>query len=262
VERELAERFQARTNPFKLRNPEEAAREVEPQMHVYGPNAQCITDTSLGKATPQDRRDPLRLVLNAQRGVVQLWAEGTTLRWRFRERSFLLFEDPEGAKSYVQDLFGASILSWGDAYPIRFAYAEDRWDFEIAINWVSDCTISNGSKACVLASAFFPGSGPSTVWVYPEAFEQSPQEQVETFAHEFGHVVGLRHYFALAEETDFPAELFGTQNPFSIMNYGSESVLTPDDRADLKRLYEAAWSGELKEIGRSPIQLVKPFSTT
>lgn len=39
VEREFVERFQAKPNPFQQRNPEEAAREVEPQMQVYGPNA-------------------------------------------------------------------------------------------------------------------------------------------------------------------------------------------------------------------------------
>jgi hypothetical protein len=66
VEREFVERLEAKTNPFELRNPEEAAREVEPQMHVYGPNAQCVTDKSLGKAT---RQDPLRAVLHARGDV-------------------------------------------------------------------------------------------------------------------------------------------------------------------------------------------------
>jgi hypothetical protein len=261
VERELEERFRARTNLFKLRNPEEAAREVEPQMHVYGPGAQCITDTSLGKATPQDRRDPIRLVVEASQGFIPLWAEDTTLRWRFRERSLILLEDPEGAKSFIQELLGAAVLSWGDAAPIRFAYGEDRWDFEIAVNWVSDCTVSNGSRACVLASAFFPGAAQNQLWLYPELFTQSAQEIVETVVHELGHCFGLRHYFAPEKETDWPAEVFGTHEPFSIMNYGSQSELTDADRADLRRLYQAAWSGELKKINGVPIRLVKPFST-
>lgn len=261
VEQELVKRFQARTNPFKLRNPEEAAREVEPQMHVYGPDAQCITDKSLGKATEQDRRDPLRIVVTASEGFIPLWAQDTTLRWRFRERSLILLEDPEGAKNFIQELLGAAVLAWGDAAPIKFAYGEDRWDFEIAMNWVSDCTISNGSRGCVLASAFFPDAGQHQLWFYPELFAQSAQEMVETVVHELGHCFGLRHYFAPEKETDWPAEVFGTHKPFSIMNYGSQSVLTEDDRADLKRLYQAAWSGELKEINGTPIRLVKPFST-
>lgn len=263
VERELMERFQGRTNPFKLRNREEAAREVEPQMHVYGPGAQCVTDKSLGKAAPQDQGDPLKLVLGVGapgEGIIPLWAEDTTLRWRFRDRSMVLFEDPEGAKSFIQDLFGAAVLAWGDASPVRFAYGEDRWDFEIAINWVSDCDVINGNRACTLAKAFFPDTGQHLLELYPELLAQSAKEMVETVVHELGHCFGLRHYFAPEREPGWPAVVFGTHKPFSIMNYGNESELTDDDRADLKRLYEAAWSGELNNINGLPIRLVKPFS--
>jgi hypothetical protein len=55
----------ARTYPLEPRNPEEATREVEPQVHVYRPDARCITDKSPGETTPQDRRDPFRLVVEA-----------------------------------------------------------------------------------------------------------------------------------------------------------------------------------------------------
>jgi hypothetical protein len=46
------------------------------------------------------------------------------------------------------------------------------------------------------------------------------------------------------------------------MNYGSQSELTDEDKADLKRLYQTAWSGELTEINQTPIRFVKPFHTT
>jgi len=257
VERELSERFQTKHAPFQQRNPEEAAREVEPQMHVYGPNAQCVTDKSLGKATPQDR---LRAVLEASTGSIKLWAKDTTLRWRFRERSLLFFEDPEGAKTAIQELLGAAVLAWGDAAPIKFAFGKDDWDFEIGVRWASDCTISNGSRSCVLASAFFPDAGQHRLWLYPELFDQNAEAMVRTLVHETGHCFGLRHYFAPEKETRWPSVKFGTHKPFSIMNYGSQSVLTEADRADLNRLYEAAWSGELEEINGTPIRLVKPFS--
>jgi hypothetical protein len=259
VEQELVERIQAKpTNPFRQRNTQEAAREVEPQMQVYGPNAQCITDKSLGKAPPQDLSsdDRLSIVVEATEGFIPLWARGTTLRWRFRERSLTLFEDPEAAKTALQQWLGAAVLAWGDAMPVRFAYAESRWDFEIGVNWASDCTISG----CVLASAFFPDAGQHQLWLYPELFDQSVEEFVETGVHELGHCIGLRHFFAPERETRWPSVVFGEHKPFSIMNYGSQSVLTEDDRTDLKRLYEAAWSGELREINEIPIKLVKPFS--
>jgi hypothetical protein len=45
------------------------------------------------------------------------------------------------------------------------------------------------------------------------------------------------------------------------MNYGSQSVLTADDKSDLKRLYQLVWSGELTQINGTPIKLVKAFHT-
>ena len=43
------------------------------------------------------------------------------------------------------------------------------------------------------------------------------------------------------------------------MNYGSQSVLTAEDKADLKRLYKAAWIGKLTHINGTPIQFVEPY---
>ena len=90
---------------------------------------------------------------------------------------------------------------------------------------------------------------------------QSRKEQVDTLTHEIGHIFGLRHFFADVRESAFPSEVFGEHRPFSIMNYGSQSELTDDDKADLKRLYQAAWSGELTEINGTQIRHVKPFNT-
>jgi hypothetical protein len=92
-------------------------------------------------------------------------------------------------------------------------------------------------------------------------FTQSPKEQVDTLIHEIGHTFGLRHFFATVSETAWPAVVFGTHRPFSIMNYGNQSELTDDDKADLKRLYQGVWSGELTEINRTPVRFMKPFHT-
>jgi hypothetical protein len=112
-----------------------------------------------------------------------------------------------------------------------------------------------------LASAFFPDPGQHELVIYPKMFTQSRKEQVDTLIHEIGHIFGLRHFFANVSETAWPSEVFGTHRPFTIMNYGSQSELTDDDRADLKRLYQTAWSGELTEIAGTPIRSVKPFNT-
>ena len=112
---------------------------------------------------------------------------------------------------------------------------------------------------CVLASAYFPDSGRHKLTIYPTMFSQPRQEQVETLIHEIGHTFGLRHFFADVAETEFPSEIFGKHSKFSIMNYGSDSKLTADDKQDLKRLYQLVWSRDLTNINGTPIRFVKPF---
>ena len=241
--------------PFQPRDPEQAARAEEPQIHIYGPGAICDTEKR-GYTTPGNR-SLTEIVVDASEGFIPLWGKDVTLRWRFQERSMTFFNNPEAAKAGIRQLLGEAILAWGDAAPVKFTQKNDAWDFEIVVRKADRCTL-NG---CVLASAFFPDAGQHELVIYPQMFKQSRQEMVETLVHEIGHAFGLRHFFAKLEETEFPSEVFGTHNPFSIMNYGSKSVLTEEDRADLKRLYQLVWSGELTDINRTPIRFVKPFNT-
>ena len=62
-------------------------------------------------------------------------------------------------------------------------------------------------------------------------------------------------------EGAWPSQIFGKHKPFTIMNYGSQSVLTADDKADLKKLYQLVWTGSLTQINGTPVKLVKPFHT-
>ena len=148
-------------------------------------------------------------------------------------------------------------MKWGDAAPIKFTHDDDAWDFEIVMREADSCNISG----CVLASAFFPDAGRHDLRLYPKLFDQPKQEQVETLIHEIGHVFGLRHFFAQVKETGFPSVVFGKHNKFTIMNYGANSKLTSQDRADLTKLYQQAWAGELTQVNGTPIKFVTPFHT-
>ena len=242
-----------RTNPFEPRKPDAAARDAQGDVHVFGRGAVCDTE-SRGRATPRGL-SPLEIVLDASEGFIPLWAKNTTLRWRFRESSMKYFEHPVTAKAEIRKLFGESLLAWGQAVPIKFAERQDAWDFEIVMRKNDDCDASG----CVLASAFFPDAGRHQLVLYPQMFAQSRSEQVATLVHEIGHVFGLRHFFANISEKTWKSQIFGTHQPFTIMNYGSKSVLMPADRADLKRLYALVWSGQLTKVNGTPIKLVKPF---
>ena len=82
---------------------------------------------------------------------------------------------------------------------------------------------------------------------------------LKPWAHELGHVFGLRHFFAELSESSFPSVKFGKHEPFSIMNYGSKSVMTANDRNDLKSLYEKVWSNELTAINGTRIVTFSPY---
>lgn len=240
-------------DPFQRREEREAARDAQPLVHVFGRGIVCDTDTR-GYATPQNR-DRLDLVVDATEGFIPLWSRDVTLRWRFQQRSLSFFADPAAARVAIRKLFGEAVWAWGSAAPVRFSERNDAWDFEIAVRSVDRCSPSG----CVLASAFFPDAGRHELVIYPRLFAQSRQEQVETLAHEIGHIFGLRHFFANLSETAWPSQIFGTHDPFSIMNYGAASRLTATDKADLKRLYASAWNGTLTNINGTPIRLVRPF---
>jgi hypothetical protein len=100
-----------RTDVFRFRDPEEAAHEAEPQIHIYGPGAICDTEKR-GYARPKNR-SPLKIVVDAMEGFVPLWAKDTTLRWRFQERSMSVFEDPEAAKTAIRGVVWRSPPSLG-----------------------------------------------------------------------------------------------------------------------------------------------------
>ncbi|WP_217701353.1 matrixin family metalloprotease [Tenacibaculum aiptasiae] len=154
----------------------------------------------------------------------------------------------------IREIFSLGVMEWKDAVPVKFSERYDAWDFEIIIK-KDNCDY----MGCTLASAFFPDSGRHQLVIYPKMFTQSKQEQIETIAHELGHVFGLRHFFAEIREQDWPSVKFGKHKPFSIMNYGSKSIMTENDIADLKLLYNKVWNGELREINGTPIRTFFPY---
>jgi hypothetical protein len=242
---------------LKFLSPSKAAASREDVVHVYGKGGAIVCETDArGFPTPENR-SPLELVVDASEGFIPLWAKGVTLRWRFQEASIRLFADPEGAKTYLRTLLAEGLLLWKGSVPVRFTEAHDAWDFEIVVRAQSNCS----HAGCTLARAFFPDQGRHELVLFPTLFEQSHAEQVETMAHELGHIFGLRHFFAQISETAWPSELFGKHHHFSIMNYGASSRMTDADRSDLANLYTQVWAGTLTAINGTPIRQVQPFSS-
>jgi hypothetical protein len=241
-------------DPFAIRR-DGSALETDSLIHVLRPGIVCDTERR-GHKMPQGKSIE-KIVLDSSDGFIPLWTKNTTLRWRFRERSFLHFASPIQAKAAVRKLLAQSVLSWGTASPVKFKEDDDLWDFEVVMRKQDDCD----NTGCTLATAFFPDGGRHQLYLYPLMLKQTHKEQVDTLVHEVGHIFGLRHFFALVEEKEFPSEVFGKHSKFSIMNYGSLSKLTAADKTDLKNLYKQVWSGKLAEINGTKIKLVKCYSS-
>jgi hypothetical protein len=243
-------------NLLKFLDYEESSQAKESFVHIIRENIICKTDTR-GFSTPQGK-SMSEIVVDSSEGFIPLWEKNTTLRWRFQEQSFLNLENASTVKSEIKYLLGEAILAWGDAAPVKFAQSQDVWDFEIVMQKLDEC--ENGG--CVLASSFFPDAGRHELAIYPRMFSQVKEEQIETLAHEIGHIFGLRHFFANLRETQWASEIFGRHEPFSIMNYGEKSKLTKTDQEDLKQLYNLVWTGALKDINGTRIHLVSPFHSS
>lgn len=92
-----------------------------------------------------------------------------------------------------------------------------------------------GTESKVLASAFFPNDKPlNTMYVYSYGFDKKDQAgytnfgiMKNVFLHELGHVLGLRHEFAIEKEGG--AVPFGSRDPHSIMSYTFPPKIQPSD---------------------------------
>ena len=71
---------------------------------------------------------------------------------------------------------------------------------------------------------------------------------MNSLLHEIGHILGLRHEFALDRETDTPAQRFGSQNEHSVMSYDDINVIRDTDITDIKNFYDLPNKYELNGV--------------
>jgi len=207
----------------------------------------------IDKLNIQVEKNTTKLVVDAQNKNIHLWAPNQTIRWCFDENSFSQkYNNPQHVMNTVSDLIKTALNNW-EFVPLTFQYSINNPHFRVVMHMNDDCD----GKGCTLASAFFPQQITS-LDLYPILFSKNftYADVVNTLEHEFGHVFGLRHYFALTEESFRAAKIFGSHKPQTIMNYGDKSVLTTDDKDDLKTLYEKAWDGSLTAIGGVQIKFI------
>lgn len=93
----------------------------------------------------------------------------------------------------------------------------------------------------VLAEAFFPHqSGTKDLVLFELGMNATNHVTLlNTFLHELGHVLGLRHEFALATERDTAAVPFFQPNPNSVMAYTRLPTLQQSDADGIRAFYSS-----------------------
>lgn len=108
-----------------------------------------------------------------------------------------------------------------------------------------------GKLNSVLASAFFPGSKDlENLFVYQHGFDKTERTSKKgkysnygimknVFLHELGHVLGLRHEFAMDPDTyEGGAVILGSANSESVMSYVFPPELQQSDIKDTQDFYK------------------------
>jgi hypothetical protein len=102
------------------------------------------------------------------------------------------------------------------------------------------------------------------VLVYRKTLDDSFWKGVlkNSFLHEIGHILGLRHEFANDPDLKHPgqtredlAHRFGSVNPHSVMSYDDVNYINDLDKKDVKDFYQLP---DRAEINGTPIVDYRP----
>jgi hypothetical protein len=146
---------------------------------------------------------------------VPRWEPGSVVRWAAWQRGYDSPADATHAAAHLKQAAEA----WNKAdVGVNFEFVSLAKDANFVLS-------HGGDKGNVLASAYFPNQkGLNFLQVYSLAFRPDLRKGLwKVFTHELGHVLGLRHEFAMdPERFEGNAVKVGEDNPLSVMNYRKE----------------------------------------
>lgn len=177
----------------------------------------------------------------------------TTLKFFVRADTFSSVDDANhAAQAFQQAADEWNSLSLGIRISKSATKGNANFDLVYAVN--------NGpSEAGRYAEAFFPHQADADVIVTEFALSAKEKNILKNvFLHEIGHILGLRHEFAIAKE-GMGAVQFMQRNPKSVMSYSPIPTLQQSDKDGVREFYRLG--NGVKVVG-SPITDFKPVLRT
>ncbi|KAL7793197.1 hypothetical protein V8C37DRAFT_378754 [Trichoderma ceciliae] len=195
-----------------------------PQATVVADRLDRRADVKYKCVTQSHGWDEVRI---GNHGRIPRWSRGSELRYNIREETFPI----PGLAALVSDAAAEGISMW-QGHGVRFKEVgrDDPATFQIRYKRYPD---NNDPR--VYACAFPPREWASSLSVY-ELGLVNADFLANILAHEFGHILGLRHEF---DDGDCSVR-FGRENDESVMNYfdhASKHQVGEQDRKDLARFY-------------------------
>ncbi|KAH8128036.1 hypothetical protein LI328DRAFT_164427 [Trichoderma asperelloides] len=159
------------------------------------------------------------------------WRYGSEICYIICTESF----ETSGAAALVAAAMKDAISMWGQIHGVKFKEVgrDNPATFRIKFK-------KSHNDAGIYATSFLPTTLASSLFVYQKALENAGY-LANILAHELGHILGLRHEFALKKEQYCPSVRFGSKNPQSIMNYHdklSKLQVGEQDREEVAAFYE------------------------
>ena len=182
------------------------------------------------------------LYIGLQHGEVYLWKNGSILNWTARKDGYPSHEDALLAARGVYTATKAWEKLLGGRVQFKYTSIFNDACFQV---------LYGGENGNVLASAFFPDDYRdilNELYVYQLQFEPEHKDTIaNTMAHEIGHVLGLRHEFAEAEDLKYNVEsiFYGIRNPDSVMANTQIPKIQPSDVKYTNEIYDKLHDGKV-----------------